>query len=557
VRTPSRTLVDVPDAAWQAACEREEVIRLLAAAPRLSRAAVVQGCARLRLGRSQLYELLRRYRHDPRTTSLISASGGMPKGADRLSPDISKSIERCIEQFYLTRQKLTGAGLFRAVRQECRKAGLTPPSLGAVRRRLAAKPRAEVVRAREGAAAANQRFRPVTGRLKTAWPLEILQIDHTPVDLIVVDEIGRRPIGRPWLSLAFDVDTRMVAGFLLSLDPPSATSVALALTHAVLPKTAWLADRELRLPWPVEGLPKTVHVDNAMEFHSRALERGCREHGVHLDYRPVRTPRYGGHIERLMGTLMGRVHELPGTTFSNVREKGDADPDAAAVLTLHELEVAFALEVLGPYHLDNHSALGLPPLVAWSGRLAHRPWPPQLPLDPVQFFRDFLPFKEVTVRREGIRLHSIFYYDDVLTAWLSADKRRLRAKYDPRDLSAVFLEDESGRHWPIRYRDLGRPAITLWEQRAAVKELRARGRRLVDEQSIFEAVEARRAVVADAAVRTKAARRELERRRHLPGAGESRTSSASVSRAPDEGADDEAIVPMPTDADRGSVEEWS
>ena len=45
----------------------------------------------------------------------------------------------------------------------------------------------------------------------------------------------------------------------------------------------------------------------------------------------------------------------------------------------------------------------------------------------------------------------------------------LRAKYDPRDLSTVFLEDETGRHWPIRYRDLARPAITLWGQKAAVK----------------------------------------------------------------------------------------
>ena len=158
----------------------------------------------------------------------------------------------------------------------------------------------------------------------------VLQIDHTLVDLILVDEAARRPIGRPWLTLAMDVDTRLVAGFLISLDPPCATSVALALTHAVLPKEAWLATRGLCLPWPVAGLPRSVHVDNGKEFHSLAVERGCRQYGMQLDYRPVATPRYGGHIERLMGTLMGRVHELPGTTFANIRDRGDADPDAAA-----------------------------------------------------------------------------------------------------------------------------------------------------------------------------------------------------------------------------------
>jgi hypothetical protein len=27
---------------------------------------------------------------------------------------------------------------------------------------------------------------------------------------------------------------------------------------------------------------------------------------------PVRTPHYGGHTERLIGTMMGKVHLLPG-----------------------------------------------------------------------------------------------------------------------------------------------------------------------------------------------------------------------------------------------------
>jgi putative transposase len=202
--------------------------------------------------------------------------------------------------------------------------------------------------------------------------------------------------------------------------------------------------------------------------------------------------------------------------------------------------------------MEVHSALGIPPLAAWTERLGRRPQPPAVPAGEAQFFQDFLPFKEVTVRREGIRLHSIFYYDDVLTAWLGAERRRLRAKYDPRDLSTVFLEDETGRHWPIRYRDLARPPITLWEQKAAVKDLRTRGRSLVDEQSIFEAVAARRAVVEAAVASSKKARREFARTARLRNAADSAPSKArAVADAGDPG-----VVPMPTEADRGSVEEW-
>jgi putative transposase len=45
-------------------------------------------------------------------------------------------------------------------------------------------------------------------------PLEVVQIDHTLVDVVVVDELERLPLGRPWLTLAIDVASRMVNGFV-------------------------------------------------------------------------------------------------------------------------------------------------------------------------------------------------------------------------------------------------------------------------------------------------------------------------------------------------------
>jgi len=30
--------------------------------------------------------------------------------------------------------------------------------------------------------------------------MDLVQIDHTPVDVIVVDRENRQPIGRPWLT---------------------------------------------------------------------------------------------------------------------------------------------------------------------------------------------------------------------------------------------------------------------------------------------------------------------------------------------------------------------
>ncbi len=59
-------------------------------------------------------------------------------------------------------------------------------------------------------------------------PLEQVQIDHTVIDLIVVDDRDRQPIGRPYLTLAIDVFTRCVLGMVVTLEAPSAVSLACA-----------------------------------------------------------------------------------------------------------------------------------------------------------------------------------------------------------------------------------------------------------------------------------------------------------------------------------------
>src|ERR1700736_4618452 len=125
----------------------------------------------------------------------------------------------------------------------------------------------------------------------------------------------------------------------------------------VLPKAPWLAERQIEAEWPVHGVFTRLHLDNAKEFRCEALRRGCEQYGISIDYRPVRTPHYGGHIERLIGTMMGKVHLLPGTTFSNVQAKGDTNPEKTAAMTIEELEQWLAYAIAGEYHGAEHRAL--------------------------------------------------------------------------------------------------------------------------------------------------------------------------------------------------------
>lgn len=64
---------------------------------------------------------------------------------------------------------------------------------------------------------AGGRFRQVKAGPRTTCPLQVVQIDHTKVDLELVGDISRACIGRPWLTLVLDVHTRMIIGLQLSL----------------------------------------------------------------------------------------------------------------------------------------------------------------------------------------------------------------------------------------------------------------------------------------------------------------------------------------------------
>jgi putative transposase len=443
------------------------------------------------------YYLLRRYKQRPQTSSLLPWKRGREFKATFLDTPREELLSCCIREFYLRLERPSLAALVREVRLRFSQQGMPPPHYRTIRNRVEALDLKIALQKREGAKKAREQVEPVSiSSLSPKSPMEVLQIDHTLVDVIVVDQEQRLPIGRPWLTLAIDVTTRMVAGFHISLWAPSTVSLCLTLSHAVLPKNSWLADRELQnLEWPAGGLPGSIHADNAKEFHSDVLVRGCQEYGIRLDHRPAGRPHYGGHIERLIGTMMGAVHLLPGTTFSNVDEKGAYESEKRAVPTLPELERWLALQIAGVYHLSVHSALGVTPMVAWQAGVGKALPPLRYPADETDFFLNFLPAVPRQVRRDGIHLYNIRYWDNVLSPWAGRLKQPLLVKYDPRNLSRVYVRDLQGCHWPVPYADLRQPPIALWELEAARKQLRQQGSGGPFEQAMFASILEQREIV--------------------------------------------------------------
>ena len=492
--------------AWEEACRREDAIRdLLRRHPQGLTAAMVDEVAgQLGMSRASLYRLIRLVRAGGTVTALMPRTAGRPQGSRLLDAKREAVIRRALKDFYLKPTRPSFARLVHEVQVRCLQENLQPPNWRTIKQRLLEidlRTRAK----RRGDAAVLKATEATPGSYEAARPLQVVQIDHTKVDVIVVDEETGEPRGRPWLTLAMDVFTRMVTGFYLAMDAPSRLSTSLCLLHAVYDKAAWLHERDIDAAWPVAGLPEALHADNGADFRSRAFVHTCRDAGIRTIWRRPGTPHYGGHIERLIGTQMGAVHLLPGTTFSNPEDRAGYDSGGEARLTLRELERFVAWEIAGRYHQVVHSALNRPPVAVWREHEGSTPL--RMPADRLRFWVSFLPEEERSLRPDGIYLHGLRYWSPALAADVGRQEEKLIVKYDPRDLSRVFVRRPSGTFVEARYSDVTLPSITLSEAKAASRALRAKGRREVDTRVLVRAAMAQRAIVEGATKRNRPGRR--------------------------------------------------
>ena len=508
----------LPDEAWAQARHRTEIIGPLAALEVVGHEAADEAAQALGLSRRQVYVLIRRARQGTGlVTDLTPGRSGGGKGKGRLPEPVERIIRELLQKRFLTKQKRSLAAFHREVAQACKTQKLPVPARNTVAQRIAGLHPAKIARSRGGQDAA----RPLQGAggipPEVTMPLEQVQIDHTVIDLIVVDERDRQPIGRPYLTLAIDVFTRCVLGMVVTLEAPSAVSVGLCLAHAACDKRPWLEGLNVEMDWPMSGKPRLLYLDNAAEFKSEALRRGCEQHGIRLDYRPPGQPHYGGIVERIIGTAMQMIHDaLPGTTFSNPGQRGEYDSEKMATLTLRELERWLALAV-GTYHGSVHNGLLQPPAARWA-EAVERVGVPAVVTRPTAFLVDFLPVIRRTLTRTGFVIDHIHYYADALKPWI-ARRERLPAfliRRDPRDISRIWVLEPEGQHYlEIHYRTLSHPAVTLWEQRQALAKLRQLGREQVDESALFRMIGQMREIVTTAQKATRKARRDADRRQHL------------------------------------------
>lgn len=520
-------LSEIADEDWIIAERRFAAIKPLTTAMTPGRNEVEQRAAEVGVDTATLYRWLQRYRAYGDVSALVPKKRGWKTGKRRISTFAEEVVQEVINDYYLTQQRPMPQKVVLEVQRRCEQRGIVPPGPSTIRARIASIPERVHLRGRGFKEKAKNKFSPAAGNFPNAnYPLAVVQIDHTPADIILVDDVYRKPIGRPWITLAMDIYSRVVTGYYLSFDPPSETSVAMCVAHSMLPKDEWLLLHKVQGDWPVWGRPRTIHVDNGADFRSNNFQRSCLTYGIHLEFRPVKQPRYGGHIERLLGTFLKEIHDLPGTTFSSIKDKEGYDPEKHASMTKSEFEEWFVTLICKVYHQRLHSGIGMAPRKRWeNGIFGDESTPgvglPPRPADRLTVLLDFLPSFRRTVQTFGVTIDGMTYYAEALRPWINAQdpddrnkKREFVFRRDPRDVSAIwFCDPDIRQYFKIPFADQSLPSISIWELQAAKELLKKEGAKSVDERQILRAVTELRSKVEKAQEKTKTARRQAQRRK--------------------------------------------
>lgn len=182
-------------------------------------------------------------------------------------------------------------------------------------------------------------------------PFQVVHIDHTELDIELVDPDTGENLGRPNLTLMVDAFSRRILAIYLTLDPPSYRSDMMVI-------------RECVRKWG--HLPQTIIIDGGSDFRGTYFETLAAAFDITIKTRPKHEPRFGSVIERLFGIANTEfIHLLKGNTKLRRRTRqvsGSHDPSKLAAWTMEALDESLCDWAYNRYDTEPHGTLKHSPL---------------------------------------------------------------------------------------------------------------------------------------------------------------------------------------------------
>ena len=193
----------IDEKTWAIGKQRVKIIASLAQSKICSREMVQDAASKLKLSTRYVYKLIHNYRQSHGLmTSITPQKPNGGRGKTRLSKQQEELIDQVIDKFYLNSQKLSPAKIVEEIKKQCFEKQIEFSSEITIRRRLGSLSLAQLQK-RDKVGTSTEL---IMGKFpKVDYPLEVVQIDHTLVDIIIVDPIERLSIGRPYITFAIDI----------------------------------------------------------------------------------------------------------------------------------------------------------------------------------------------------------------------------------------------------------------------------------------------------------------------------------------------------------------
>lgn len=308
---------------------------------------------------------------------------------------------------------------------------------------------------RNGLTDYQRNHRPLFGSASD-WKGKIgaFQMDATQADIYLVSRLDRSSVvGRPYVYLAVDTATQLIAGIYVGLEAGE-QAVIRCLANAAMDKVEFCKQHGIEITkeeWPNVGLPGEIITDKGREFVGNRMNELTMKYGIEVETLPPFRPDGKGLVEKSFDLIQQRYKPVlrgKGVIEADAQERWAVDYRSQAILTPEEFTkvvIHCVLYLNRSRIIKSASECDCEPIAAkmWT-------WYEQqnrstiLPIDEDALYQFGLPRKQVSLSRKGICENGLWYVSKDYKKFLENHKigEKVTIAYDTEDVSRIFLIDK-------------------------------------------------------------------------------------------------------------------
>lgn len=411
---------------------------------------------------SAVMQWMRDYETAGQNPTVLLSRNVRRRAPRRLQSSVMTAVMKVLKRYYFVRNGCTLREAHDKVLRELERAAQNNAaaeasesvSLSTVRRIAYETTPFDRDRARLGPGQARAKWRFSKPGGYATRPLERVEMDHTILDIVVLDDVLGIPLGRPVITLAVCSFSGYILGFFISFEGETVGRVVQSIKVAVQPKDLITAGQGLCNPWYAMGTWEAAILDNSLAFHAGHVRHVASQLCMDVEYCPVRMPWFKPCVERHLGEL---TRQLPAAGRPKKPGSGPdpIDPNKSACITFSDLCAGILKWVVDVHPFEINDRKLARPIDLFLEGLDACPAPTLIDdatsLDVIAGLN-----ASATIDHSGLVHKWIRYTNDDLAAMRKevGAKFKTAIKYNPYDLGSVFVQHpRSGLWMPVTARD--------------------------------------------------------------------------------------------------------